>query len=202
MIKNIIFDIGGVLVDFEPERTLKEMGLSQSEVDIIARFTALGPHWKELDRGVMKKEDVFELMISEVPQEYKNNARKFLYEETLKTVKSRNYSKNWLAELKAKGFNIYLLTNYPEWMFNEHWKNVFTFTDSVDGKIVSGKEKVIKPDAEIYNLILNTYSLKAEESIFIDDRLENIEAANKIGIHGIQFTTLEEVKEKICALVK
>lgn len=201
MIKNIIFDIGGVLVDFLPEQTLAQMGLSEKEVNTIAKKTAFGPHWKELDRGVIPKEEIFELMINEIPKKYQNHARDFLYKETLKTVTSRSYAREWLHDLKGKGLNIYLLTNYPEWMFDNHWVTTFTFTDYVDGKIVSAKIKKIKPDSGIYEELLSTYNLNAEESVFIDDRKENIEAAEALGINGIHFTEYEAVCRQLDQLI-
>lgn len=202
MIKNIIFDIGGVLVEFSPEKILRKMGLPEKEVLEIAKTTSLGPHWKELDRGVMSKEEVFELMLSETKEEYKADARRFLYDEVLSTVKSFDYSEEWLRELKSRGYNIYLLTNYPDWMFDYHWTNTFTFTKSVDGKVVSAVVKQIKPDEEIYTTLLKKYNLIPEESVFIDDKAENIQTAKALKINGIQFTNINDVKNKLNSLLE
>lgn len=202
MIKNIIFDIGGVLVEFSPENILRKMGLPETEVLEIAKTTSLSPHWKELDRGVMSKEEVFELMLSETKEEYKADARRFLYDEVLSTVKSFDYSEEWLRELKSRGYNIYLLTNYPDWMFDYHWTNTFTFTKSVDGKVVSAVVKQIKPDEEIYTTLLKKYNLIPEESVFIDDKAENIQTAKALKINGIQFTNINDVKNKLNSLLE
>ena len=202
MIKNIIFDIGGVLVEFSPENILRKMGLPETEVLEIAKTTSLGPYWKELDRGVMSKEEVFELMLSETKEEYKADARRFLYDEVLSTVKSFDYSEEWLRELKSRGYNIYLLTNYPDWMFDYHWTNTFTFTKSVDGKVVSAVVKQIKPDEEIYTTLLKKYNLIPEESVFIDDKAENIQTAKALKINGIQFTNINDVKNKLNSLLE
>ena len=202
MIKNIIFDIGGVLVEFSPENILRKMGLPETEVLEIAKTTSLGPHWKELDRGVMSKEEVFEHMLSETKEEYKADARRFLYDEVLSTVKSFDYSEGWLRELKSRGYNIYLLTNYPDWMFDYHWANTFTFTKSVDGKVVSAVVKQIKPDEEIYTTLLKKYNLIPEESVFIDDKAENIQTAKALKIKGIQFTNIKDVKNKLNSLLE
>lgn len=202
MIKNIIFDIGGVLVEFSPEKILRKMGLPETEVLEIAKTTSLGPHWKELDRGVMSKEEVFELMLSETKEEYKADARRFLYDEVLSTVKSFDYSEEWLRELKSRGYNIYLLTNYPDWMFDYHWANTFTFTKSVDGKVVSAVVKQIKPDEEIYTTLLKKYNLIPEESVFIDDKAENIQTAKALKINVIQFTNINDVKNKLNSLLE
>lgn len=195
MIKNIIFDIGGVLVDFNPLRVLLEnMSLPKEKAEVIAEHTFLCPLWNELDRGE-QKEIIFEKMIEQIPEQYKEEARIFLYERTLETVTSFDYSRNFIQSLKDKGLKIYLLTNYPSWMFYPHFEKVFTFSDLVDGRIVSGDVKLIKPDERIYSALLEKYNLIAEESIFLDDRKVNIDAANKLGIHGIHFVS-REIAEK------
>jgi len=197
MIKNIIFDIGGVLVDFHPVLTLQEMGLSKEAVEVISKNTACGSRWQELDRGVIPREEVFNSMLADIPQEYKADASRFLHDEALKTVTAFDYAGGWVESLKKRNLNIYLLTNYPDWMFDYHFEHEFTFAKYVDGMIVSGKEKVIKPDPKIYELILAKYNLKPQECVFIDDRLENVQAAQKLGINAIQFTKLDEVKQAL-----
>lgn len=201
MIKNIIFDIGGVLVDFNPERVLKEMGFPQNEVQAIYSNTVLGPYWKELDRGVMSKEEVFELMIKDVPAEYQSDAKNFLYNHTLETVTCFDYAADWLKGLKEQGYKVYLLTNYPQWMFEPHFKNLFTFASYVDGYVVSAVVKLIKPDHAIYSNIITKYNLNPEESVFIDDRLENVIGAKETGLNAIQFTNKADTFKNLDALL-
>lgn len=197
MIKNIIFDIGGVLVDFNPIKVLQEnMNLPQKDAEIISENTVLSPLWKELDRGA-QKELVFEEMLKQVPDQYKKAARIFLYEKTLETVTSFDYSRSLIQSLKEKGLKIYLLTNYPSWMFYPHFESVFTFSNLIDGKIVSGDIKLIKPDSKIYTALLEKYNLKPDECIFLDDREENIIAANQLGIHGIHFISKTQAEKEI-----
>lgn len=197
MIKNIIFDIGGVLVAFDPIKTLREMGLPEDEVMEIARHTSLSPLWTEFDRRVIDREKVMEQMKEGLSTSYQVDADRFFHEEIMKTVTSFDYSADWVKSLKERGYNIYLLTNYPDWMFDYHFEHTFTFAPFVDGQLVSGKEKIIKPNAEIYQAILAKYNLNAEECVFIDDRPENVEAAQKQGINGIIFTNYGEVTNKL-----
>lgn len=199
MIKNIIFDIGGVLVDFHPVKTLQDMGLSFEEAEELYRIFV--PDWYKLDEGIVPHEDIFNEMIKRTPEKYKKTADTFFHEYLFSTVTSFDYSREWVKSLHDKGFNIYLLTNYSDDMFDFHWKNVFTFADFVDGEVVSAKVKLIKPDERIYRTILEKYGLDAGESVFIDDRLENVEAACRLGIHGIRFTELEEVKKELDSLL-
>lgn len=197
MIKNIIFDIGGVLVSFEPDRVFREMGLPEEEVQILYQHTAKSPYWKELDRGVLPKEEVFQTMVNTMPQAYRKNAMEFFTKRIPEAVTSFDYSADWLKGLKERGYNIYLLTNYPEWLFETHWKKGFTFVPYVDGKVVSGKVKLIKPDHAIYETIIKKYSLNPAESVFIDDVKENVQAAKETGLNAIQFTNINDVKNQL-----
>lgn len=197
MIKNIIFDIGGVLVEFNPIKTLRDMGLPEEEVLEIAKHTALSPLWTEFDRGVLDREKVMEMMKEGLSPSCKADADRFFHQEIMKTVTSFDYAADWVKNLKARGYKVYLLTNYPDWMFDYHFEHTFTFAPFVDGQLVSGKEKMIKPDVEIYQAILAKYNLQAQECVFIDDRKENVEAAIAQGIKGIQFTNYDEVRAKL-----
>ncbi|MCR5698506.1 MAG: HAD family phosphatase [Treponemataceae bacterium] len=204
MIKNIIFDIGGVIANFDPIRVLRDMGLTENQVQVIAKNTLLGPWWVELDRGVMSKEEVFAKMLSDLSGEMKEAvpiADKFLNVEIVKTVTSFDYSKKWLSDLKKRGYTIYLLTNYPGWLFDYHWEHTFSFTESVTGAFVSGKEKIIKPDDAIYQGILNRFGLNPSECVFLDDRSENVEGAKRNGINAIHFTSFEEASRELDALL-
>ena len=71
-----------------------------------------------------------------------------------------------------------------------------------EGIVVSGEEKMGKPNPEIYQLLLNSYHLQASESIFIDDRPANVEGANHVGIHGILFTGAQDLKQRLCACLQ
>lgn len=197
MIKNIIFDIGGVLVSFEPDRVFREMGLPEEEVQILYQHTAKSPYWKELDRGVLPKEEVFQTMVNTMPQAYRKDAMEFFTKRIPEAVTSFDYSADWLKGLKERGYNIYLLTNYPEWLFETHWKKGFTFVPYVDGKVVSGKVKLIKPDHAIYETIIKKYSLNPAESVFIDDVKENVQAAKETGLNAIHFTNINDVKNQL-----
>ena len=192
MIKNIIFDLGGVLVDFHPDQTMRDMGLTNEQIHELQE-KAFAPLWSQLDEGILSKEGIFAAMIQKAPDYLKNATEEFLTKRILDTVSSLPYSAEWLKSLKAKGYGIYLLTNYPDFMFSYHWEHTFTFTQYVDGKIVSGVEKLIKPDHRIYRCLMDRYGLVPAECVFMDDREENVIAARQTGINAIQFTTLEEV---------
>ena len=196
MIKNIIFDLGGVLVDFHPDKTMRDMGLTNEQIHELQE-KAFSPLWSQLDEGILSKEEIFAAMIQKAPDSLKKAAEEFLTKRILDTVSSLPYSAEWLRSLKEKGYGIYLLTNYPDFMFSYHWEHIFTFTQYVDGKIVSGVEKLIKPDHRIYRCLMDRYGLVPSECVFTDDLLKNIEAAKETGLNAVQFTNYEDVKNTL-----
>ena len=93
----------------------------------------------------------------------------------------------WLKDLKDKGYNIYLLSNYPRRLFALHTPR-FHFLPYTDGRVVSYEYHVTKPDAAIYEHLCSKYNLVPEESIFLDDRQANLDAASKLGFHTLLVT--------------
>ena len=201
MIKNIIFDIGNVLVQFRPLEVMKELGMDEDTVKAVAEATVQSPLWKELDRGVIPEDTVIEMMKQTTTGKYKDDVQRFFAEGSPLLVKSFDYSASWLQSCKQKGYHIFLLSNYPVRLFEMHSKSSFTFMPYIDGKIVSGYVKLIKPDAGIYELLLKQYSLVPQECVFIDDVQENIEGAEKAGIRGIHFTNIQDVRNSLQAII-
>ncbi len=200
MIKNIIFDVGNVLVDFRDLSYMEDLGFSEDVIQLFHKKVVQSSLWVELDRGEIDPASVIAEMIKLVPG-YEKEAALF-FERLEEIVVSFPYARPWLQELRERGYQIYLLSNYPKNLFEEHEKDGrFTFIDVIHGKVVSAYEKVIKPDPAIYTCLLERYGLVAEESVFLDDRLENIEAARALGIQGIHFTSYEESRKALEALL-
>jgi putative hydrolase of the HAD superfamily len=115
-------------------------------------------------------------------------------------VTPRGYAIEWLKELKAKGYRVWYLSNFS-CKAERECADCLSFMPYMDGGILSYRDHLIKPDSAIYELLLARFGLMAEESVFIDDTLINVEAAEKLGIHGIHFKTKEQTEEelrKIC----
>lgn len=191
MIKNVIFDIGNVLVDFRWRALMDDLGLSKDLQEIFDKTVFNNPWWSELDLGVMEQADVVE-KLREQNTEY---LREFdlVWDNMDKIIKPYSYAVSWIEGLKAQGLNVYLLSNYPKELFTLHTeKGLFPFLEKVDGKVVSGFIKMVKPNADIYGHLMEKYQLKAEESVFLDDRTENIEAAVALGMKGIVVKSYEQ----------
>ena len=199
MIKNIVFDVGMVLVDFKWRQVMADVGCTPEEIEVIAAVMVNGPMWNELDRGVMEEEDVIAGMVAMLPG-LEDKAWAFWRNIHL-TIEAFPYAKDWVKGLQEEGYHTYLLTNYPRSLYKNTAEQCFTFLPYIDDVLVSSHEKMTKPDKEIYERLLEKFDLKAEETVFIDDRLANIEGAESVGITGIHFTDYEEVSAKLNKII-
>lgn len=194
MIKNIVFDMGGVLLEFCWKEQFEKKGISGALLERVANATVRNKAWDEFDRGIMTFDEVVNLCISNDP-EIEEEIRKVL---TMfpDMIRKMPYTDELIDTLKAAGYKLYILSNFPQATY-EHSPKVLDFISKTDGQIISYKHHVIKPDEEIYKLLLSKYNLNANESVFIDDKPENIEGAENCGIMGIQFTTIDDLMHRL-----
>ena len=201
MIKNVIFDIGNVLVDFRWREIMEKLEIDKATQNEFEESVFGSKWWHEFDHGTMEEEEILE-KLREDNQE-RIEAFELVWEHRAELVNPYSYSVSWIKELKEKGYRTYLLSNYPSTLFTLHTnQGSFPFLDEVDGKIISGFVKMIKPDADIYEKIMSEYQLKAEECVFIDDRPENVEAAERVGMKGIVFGNFAQANKKLGELLK
>lgn len=194
MIRNIIFDIGNVLTDFRWNDFLRDKGFDAAMADRIAKASILTPLWNEIDRGVWSREKLMEEFVRMDPEI--EAQLHMAFDNVTGMVTKREYAIPWLQELKAGGYRVYYLSNFSEKAY-EDCLDALDFLPFMDGGILSFRERLIKPDAEIYRLLLSRYSMKPEESVFLDDTLANVDAARALGIHGICFRTKEQAEEEL-----
>ncbi len=200
MIKNVIFDIGNVLVDFRWRVLMEELGLSAETQAIFAKTVFGSRWWGELDHGIHEE--------AEILAHFREDNREHLDEFDLvwdnrgRLVEPYAYAVAWIEQLKASGLKVYLLSNYPRDVFTLHTEcGCFPFLDRVDGRVVSGFVKMVKPNADIYEYLLSEYGLAAGECVFVDDREENVETARALGMKGIVFQGYEQARSELDELV-
>ena len=199
MVKNIIFDIGNVLVSFCWRELMRELGISEEVQDIFGG-TVFGSHWwNELDHGLRDESEIILLLREDNREHYAEFD--LVWENRDRLVKPYSYAKPWVDELRSKGYKVYLLSNYPRDLFKMHEEHgCFPFADSVDGRVVSGFVKMVKPNEDIYEYLMDKFSLKADECVFIDDREDNVKAAVRLGMKGIVFQSYEQAREALAAI--
>ncbi len=188
MIKNIIFDIGAVLVRINFDEFLRGKGCPKDISDRIYKASIYSKEWDELDRNVLSYDEVIESFVRNDP-EIGDDIRKS-FKDFNGFITMYPYAFPWINSFKEKGLKVFCLSNFPEKIRRE-CDDQMKFLDILDGGILSYKEKVIKPDPEIYMRLMKRYSLCENECIFIDDREENIKAARELGMNGIVFKDKE-----------
>lgn len=199
MIKNVVFDIGSVLLNFKPVEFLKSKYSNKKIVDDLYGLIFCGQEWIEMDRGTLTEKEAVKVLSDKMPE----------YSEQIAYV-----MKNWhemhtpvkgtsllLKKFKDEGYKIYLLTNYHEEAF-QYIENKYDFIRNVDGKIVSARVKLLKPDYDIYKALIDRYNISPKESVFIDDHLENVQAAKDLDFSGIQFKDAEDLEAEFSKLTR
>lgn len=192
MIKNIVLDMGNVLLDFNPGFVVDQFCSSDEEKETIVRELFNGPEWALGDKGVIKDSERFDLVKVRVPEEYHEALKKCADNWDICMVPLEG-AKDFIDFVKAKGYGVYVLSNASE-LFYEYFVR-FLPLDYFNGVFVSSDYLMLKPDLEIYETFLDKYGLKAEECLFIDDRIDNVNGAEKAGFNTFQFKgDYEEVK--------
>ena len=194
-VRNIIFDLGGVLIDWNPMYVYKDLIPDKEKRDYFFNNICTSAWNIEQDAGRSLLEAT-EQKVEEFP-EWEEYIRAFygrweemLGDEISDTVKI-------LKELiDSKKYRIYALTNWSRETFPVAIEK-FEFLQWFEGILVSGVEHMKKPDKEIYDLMLTRYSLNPAESIFIDDNLENVEGARVAGIHALHFESPAKLKNDL-----
>ena len=184
-ITTMIFDIGDVLVS----ANIKDYLVADPEVpnEIVDELLKLWFIEKDEVDDTMDLDTYREIVNKRMGVEFSNYIPK-LFQYNVDCVTAFDYTIPMIQDLKDKGYKVYYLSNWSAWTYDllqEAGK--FDFLKLMDGGVFSYDVGYMKPNEEIYKILLNKYKINPEEAIFFDDREENIEAANKLGIHGIHF---------------
>ena len=184
MKKNIIFDMGNVLIYLDREGLMEKAGVPLEDRRLVMNNVLGSVEWVMLDRGTITEEAALKRMCARLPGRLHEAARKLVYfwQWPLPPVEGMA---ELVRELKSKGYGLWLLSN-AGLSQHEYWPHI-PGSECFDGKLISADEKLLKPEAEIYRLLLERFSLRAEDCLFIDDYPPNIEAALRCGIEGIVF---------------
>ena len=192
MMKNIIFDLGNVLIKFSPENFMKKY-VAEENREKFFNVVFKSREWAELDRGTLSYDEVIRIFSEGVPEE--KEAVKILFDhKIMDTLSPIEENIGIMRELKKNNYSVYILSNFHQPAF-EYIKENWDFIKEFNGGIVSCYCHYLKPQAEIYKLILKKYNLDPKETIFIDDTLINVTGCEEQGITGIHLYTPEALKE-------
>lgn len=192
-IKNVIFDLGGVTLG----RDFKNYGKVVARCFAFFKGEKFAQCWHDFDRGVVTRTQVISQLaeLNGITEHEVELAVDDLFDKLCEIPETVELIK----ELKGKGHNIYVLSNMPREYYLEMKKfEVFRY---VDGAVISSEELLIKPDPRIYKILIDRYNLNVSESLFVDDKRGNVDAALALGMEAIEFKGIEEgvraVRERV-----
>ena len=193
-IRNIVFDVGNVLVTYDWQSYLKSFGFGEEEYKAVSEAVFLSDVWNERDRGLLSEEEYVDQFIAAAP-EYEEDILRVM-KDVRKVILPRDYAPVWTAYLRKQGYHLYILSNYCEATLEET-KHLMTFLKDMDGVIFSCDEKQIKPEPQIYQTLIQRYALDPSRTVFMDDREENCEAARRAGMKAIRFENLQQAAAEL-----
>ena len=186
MLKNLVFDFGNVLVVFKPEEHLRQYAQSDEEAMELRNLIWESKPWKDADVGLCGRQETFERLCEMYPDK-KALFAKILF-ECSEWLTIPQEVKDALHKLQAAGYNLYYISNTNPMDYETMMKN-HAVLHELKGGLASYKEKMLKPDPAIYQLLLNRYGLNAEDCLFVDDMAVNTASAEKVGYHTLTLTT-------------
>lgn len=198
VIKNIVFDMGNVLVRFDPELFMDRYSLTGEDCKLIRNEVFRSVEWTMLDRGVIDEEIAEQRILPRLPERLHDAARGLIekWDDPIVPVEGML---ELLQALKAKGYRLYLLSNAATRQ-PIYWARAEA-SKLMDGALISAEAKLLKPDPQIYRTFLRKFALRPEECVFIDDTPINVEGALYENMAGIVFNMdVPALAESLCTL--
>lgn len=196
-IKNVIFDLGNVLIDFHPLEYIKSLGYDDNKALEILNCTIKDKIWSDMDKGIYQyKSEYIKAFCLKHPH-LKDEITNFLSGPWMENVIIPIKENQKMIELvKQKGLKYYILSNYPKDAF-AYTYDLCPFIRNADGMLISYSVLKVKPEKEIYLELLDRYKLNADECLFIDDLPANIKGAESVGIKGIVHKNLDDTYKEL-----
>jgi len=198
MIKNLIYDFGKVLVDYDFDHVVDDFfpNDAQGKADEQEFLSIIG------DPAFVRRCDLelipFDELVREQQEKYPKYSRQFkLFQERYLEFMTGEIEgmRDYMQELKDRGYRLFGLSNWGTTVLGVIDK--YEIFKLLEGSVISYQLKIVKPNPDIYQALLERYGLKAEECVFADDKLENIEGAERVGMHGILFTDMEQYRREL-----
>ncbi|MEI8630123.1 MULTISPECIES: HAD family hydrolase [Vibrio] len=196
-IKNVIFDVGNVLVRWSPVEIVRLTFGHSVEAEKMAQLLFSSQIWKDLNKGIISETEA-KLCYQREHQVTAEEMDRFFY--YVKHTQILLYgSVELLKRVKSAGYRVYALTDNVNEIV-EHLRTTYEFWPLFEGAIISSEVQLLKPQAEIYQALLSTYQLQAEETVFLDDMPYNVEGARAVGMEAIQFENAQQCESELKAM--
>jgi len=194
MVKNIIFDLGNVLISFKPSEYFDKNKYPKTIKATILSDIFDSKEWLLLDNGEITTSEAIDTIASKSSLNKEEIAHIFNLRTDLMFPLDPNV--RLLPELKKRGLMLYYLSNFPMDIFEEISTGYYFFKH-FDGGLISAEAKFSKPDSRIYKILLKRYSLIPTECLFIDDIEMNVRAAEALGMNGLVTHGSLEISKEI-----
>ncbi|QEN04285.1 HAD family phosphatase [Thiospirochaeta perfilievii] len=191
---NIIFDLGGVVFNWDPNNLIKRLNFEKEEEKLLKQFLFNSEDWIKLDQGIIYRDEVVKKCSIMSGLSATTINRVFDAVPTELTVKKEMVQ--LIQELKSKNYSLYVLSNMHK-EFAEYLIKNYSFWDNFTQITFSCDVKMVKPNIDIYKSLLEVNKINASDSIFIDDTVVNIEAANSLGLDGILFSSVDQIRDEL-----
>ena len=199
MVKNVVFDLGNVLLDFNSDEIIADYVKDEKLHQQISENIFNSKEWILLDRGEITAKEATNRFIRRIPDKEK------LVREIMDNWKHYltpiQVNVEVLNNIAQKPINLYVLSNFHKEAFEEVYEK-YDFFNHFDGMIISYREKTVKPERKIYEKLINRYNLKPDTTLFIDDSERNIEAAKKLGFKTIHFNDNMKLSSSITDYIR
>ena len=194
MIRNIVFDMGGVLREWNPAQFMRTLGIPQEDRALLMQEIYASVEWPLQDIGLLSEEDTFERVKERIPERLHETAEKLIlhWEDYSEPIPGMA---DVIRQLKENGYGIWLLSNASR-RHGQYWGKI-PGSEYFDGLVISAFEGALKPDLKMYYTLLNRFGLKAEECVFTDDMPVNVAGALAVGMDGFVFRGAEDFTEQL-----
>lgn len=189
MIKQILFDCGGVLAELNFRQLMEKISGSRETADyFISRLWSPESPWLRYDSGELNTEQIMAELKQYMQEEYHGYLEEFV-NRWLEALPPMEGMEQIVDELKAQGYPCYLLSNFSEGFAKMPERT--PVLQKLDGMVISYQVHMLKPDPAIYRYTAEKFGYALHETLFVDDSLHNVEGARAVGMEAYQFTTPE-----------
>ena len=185
MIKNIIFDMGNVLIYWNPKKIIARLGVSDGDAELLMQEVFQEFEWVSMDHGIMSQEEGWQRICRRLPERLHEAAHACVFDWWKPLRDPVPGMGELVREVKALGYGVYLCSNATSTL-HQYFDRI-PGSECFDGKIVSADVRLLKPQHEIYEKLFETFGLKPEECFFIDDSPLNIDGAYAVGMPAVLF---------------
>lgn len=184
MIRNIVFDMGNVLVRYTPAKFVEQFTTDPQQQNLLLKEIFQSVEWVQADRGTITKEEMERHVCSRLPEALQQTAKEIV-QHWYEKIEPIHEMESIITHLKAKGYGLYILSNAPSDFYS--FTDKIPCADSFDGMFVSSDWKMLKPESVIYRTFCHHFQLVPAQCYFVDDLTVNVEGAINMGMQGCVF---------------